>query len=156
MLFKLKEKVAGHKVAGHVDEKGTVYKPGSIIESSLDLATLFRNKFEKIQDDIDIPVQKPDIPIPVPPGKGEEGFSPSPSEPKPGTEEEEEEEEGVESEYGKDVTSQYPTAKKIGMKVYEKSHWYQVIDTEDGEVMNEKKLREKEVNALLEQYEEEE
>ena len=142
MLFKLKR-------GTHYDRNGKVCKKGDIVESSRDLVAVFsKEKFERDfvaeQKAGVVTVSKPNIPPPV--DKDEDRI-------------EDEVEDDVEetkseslSTYGKDVTSKFPTAEKVEVSVFEKSKWYTIVDKADGEVLNEKKLRKKEVKPFLEQY----
>ena len=68
--------------------------------------------------------------------------------------EEEEEEEEVAPGYGQDVTEEFPKAKKAGYRVHEPSKaWFDVIDPDADDpadaVMNESKLRRKDVDSFL-------
>ena len=158
-MFKLKERSGGHKVASHVDENGREVKPGDVIESSSDLEKLFRNKFERMPETVQGPIPKPSIPIPLPGQSIEDkgGVDADTSQTPPDSpDSKDKDEEKTEGEYGKDVSALFPVAGEVEMKVFEKNHWYTVVDTEDGEVMNEKKkLRKEEVTGFLEQYREE-
>jgi len=148
MLFRLKQRCGNHV------ENGKIYEPGDIIETGRDLSSKFRNKFERIHEalkdtgkkDTD-EIKRPNIPPSVGEG-GDTGLNPSP-ESSPISDEEIVEEN---LEYGEDVTSEFPTAEKLEVKVFEKSKWYTIVDTSDGEVLNEKKLRKKDVIPFLEQY----
>lgn len=145
MLFRLK------KGCGQHVGNGKLYKPGDVIETSRDLPTIFHGKdasgrnrpgkFEKVYEDLKDTgakdtsrIRKPNIPP---------GVSPK-QETKKVVDEE--------SVHGKDVTSEFPTAEKVGVKVFEKSRWFTVVDTQDNSVLNEKKLRKKDVEPFLEQY----
>jgi len=99
---------------------------------------MYPNKFER-----DFPAEqkagvvtatKPNIPPPIDKGEDEKTVS-SPL-----------------SDYGEDVTTEFPTAEQIEVKVFEKSNWFTVIDEVDNSVLNEKKLRRKEVEPFLIQY----
>ena len=59
-----------------------------------------------------------------------------------------------ESEHGVDVTSDFPIVSKLDMelKVFEKSKWFTVVDPENDEVLNEKKLRKGKVEGFLKDY----
>jgi len=144
MLFRLKEHCGQHV------EDGKVYKSGDVIETERDLPTIFHGKdakgrnrdgkFERVHEDLKDTgkkdtsrVQRPNIPP---------GVSPK-QETKVADEE---------SVHGKDVTSEFPTAEKVDVKVFEKSRWFTVVDMQDNSVLNEKKLRRKEVEPFLGQY----
>ena len=133
MLFKVKK-------GTHYGRGGKVYKKGDSVESSRDLASVFsKEKFERdyaAEQKVGVAVvDKPNIPLPV-------------------AEVKESKEDDVKEfgEYGEDVTSEFPTADKVEVMVFGKSKWYTVVDKADGEVLNEKKLRRKEVEPFLEQY----
>jgi len=127
MIFKLKR---GSHYQG--DKK---FMKGDTVESSHDLVTLFgKEKFER-----DYPaeqkagiatINKPNIPSPV--AKADVDKEPG--------------------EYGEDITSEFSTAEEAEVTVFEKSNWCTVVDKEDGEVLNEKKLRRKDIEPFLEQY----
>jgi len=133
MKFRLKKNCGSHV------EGGKIYKAGDIIETDNDLAAIFHGKdangnnrpgkFELIHDESlkdtgkeDTTRVRPDI---APPAA---------------------------NEYGKDVSSEFPTADKVDVLVFEKSKWYTVVDKADGEVLSEKRLRRKDVEPFLEQY----
>jgi len=133
MLFKLKKRCGDHY------QNGKRYRAGDIVESSLDLCVRFPAKFERDfaaeQKANTAPaVSKPNIPPPV--DKGGDKNKPSP----------------LSTKYGEDVTSKFPTAEEVEVLVFEKSKWYTVVDKADGEVLNEKKLRRKDVEPFLGQY----
>jgi len=161
------------------EKKAGVKQKNDIVESDQDLCKVFCNKFKRLyQEEIDearLP-DKPDIPKPEltnsPPsrrvtakGEGEDDSLPG-SSPKP--ESEENEEEGVDedfeddtptkdettTEHGIDVTSEFPTAAKVDLKVFKKGQWHTVIDPDDGTVLNEKKMRADKVDDFLQQYQE--
>lgn len=165
MLFRLKKKCGDHA------QDGKIYKSGDIVETDIDLCALFRNKFERAYEQElkdtgkeDTTAKKPNIPSPL--GKDDEVVEEIISDSLP--KDEVETEEAVsdflleddepdknaedETEHGKDVTSEFPTAVKLRLKVFEKSKWYVVVDVSDGSVLNVKKLREKEVQSFIEQY----
>lgn len=144
MLFRLKEK------CGHHVEDGKIYKSGDIIETERDLPTIFHGKdakgrnrsgkFERVHENLKDTgtkdtsrIQRPNIPPGVSPKQKTKVAN-------------------KESAHGEDVTSEFPTAEKVEVKVFEKSRWFTVIDTQDDSILNEKKLRRKEVELFLEQY----
>lgn len=63
-------------------------------------------------------------------------------------EDEEEDDEDDEDDFGEDVTANYKKAKKAGVKVYEKDHWFVLVDTDDDKQVG-KKLRKKQVKAAI-------
>jgi len=144
-LFRL-----GKRCGDHVED-GKMISPGATIESARNLEKVFPGKFVKVhpdENDYEIPDEEPNIPSPeavYDKGEGEdvsESDSPYP----------------VHPEFGIDITSEFPLAEEIEVKVYEKNHWCQIVDeTEDGkEIINDKKLRRKNVKTFLETIEIEE
>jgi len=132
MIFKVKRGI-------HYGKDGKVYKKGESVESLNDLVAIYGAvKFERDfvaeqKAGIAVVDNKPNIPPPVDKGEDKKSTS-SPL-----------------SKYGEDVSSNFSNAAKVGVSVFEKSKWHTVVD-EDGEVLNEKKLRRKDVNPFLEQY----
>jgi len=159
MKFRLKKRVGSHI------QNGKRYKSGDVVESEIDLCKIFVGKFERAHEEeledtgkMDTSIRKPQIPLPnsVPPPEDKGGdntlskpLSSMASVPDEAIEEEEEVEE---SEHGKDITDEYPTAKEIAVKVYEKASWCVVVDNDDGEVLTVKKLRRKDVEDFLNEY----
>ncbi len=155
-LYRLRKECHKHKCGDHVevDQQGKrkTIKPGETFESHRDLIAKFckgksgeQCKFEKVHsDDVPAPDESPNIPSPGAlddiGGGGSDTFPPT-----------------LHPEFGENITSEFPLAKEMEVKVYIKKHWCQVIDeTEDGEeVLNESKLRKKNVNGFLEELEEE-
>jgi len=122
MIFKIKR-------GTHYGRDGKVYKKGEKVESTRDLVAVFSpGKFERDfaaeQKAGIVTVSKPNIPPPV----------------------------DKKSEYGKDVTSEFPTAETVEVMVFEDSKWYTIVDKADDSVLNEKKLRRKNVEPFLKQY----
>ena len=163
MKFRIKLKCGSHT------QDGKKYIAGDTIESNVDLAKIFPFKFVKIEGiaPVNEDVAPPDIPMLQEEGK-EDSASKSlePSFPEVETQQsnatiplpsetKEEEIKEEESEYGKDVTAKFPSASKVKLKVYVKSNWYSVVDPDDGEVLNEKKLRKRAVTEFLKDYLEE-
>ncbi len=148
--YRLSLKCGGHV---EVDEQGERHniKAGETFESHRDLIALFckgnakRCKFELLSPlPLETPQRKPNIPSPqadFDKGEGEgdtDTSSPNPAHPK----------------FGEDITSEFPLAVDLSVKVFEKKYWCLVVDVEEGdEVLNEKKLRRKNVNAFLETIE---
>ena len=147
MLFKLKKDVASHR-----DENKKVYEPGDTIESEHDLVRMWPTKFDLISglEQTDIP-SAPSIPAPAKTDgqKGKGGVEPETTPPKSKKKKGDEEKE---SAHGKDVTADFPSAKGVGFKIYEKGNWFTVVDANDGEKMNEKALRKKDVQTFLDKY----
>ena len=148
MLFRLK----GGK---HIQD-GKKYKKGDIIDTFIDLAKIFRGKFEKVSKEFVEEARasittNPEIPLSV---EDDAVVEPVKEQPESDFAEEESEtlEEDAEVDYGKEITSEFPTAAEIEVKVYAKSNWCTVIDTRDNEVLNTKKLRKKNVEEFLQSY----
>ena len=142
MLFRLKERCGPHFM------NGVTYKSGDTVETSLDLVAMFPSKFERnyeaekraeAKTGKKTKKSKPDIPEGT--GKGKEDDN-----------KDDDDNVTAESEYGEDITAEYPTAEKVQVKVYVKDNWCTVVDDADGEVLNEKKLRKKEVEEFIGQY----
>ncbi len=130
MLFKVKR--------GVFYQGNVTYKKGSIVDTDLDLCERFsKEKFERMHElertRGTVSAKKPSIPPPVDKGKGDTTSEPL-------------------STYGKDVTSEFPTAADVEVKVFRKNKAYTVVDLEDNGVLNEDKLRRKDVEPFLEQY----
>jgi len=140
MIFKLKK--------GTHLQRDKVYKKGDRVESLRDLVAIFsKEKFERDYEaeqragiDAVAVDSKPAIPPPV--DKGADKIEKSPPLPEP----------KFESVHGKNVTSEFPTAEEIEVEVFEKLKWYTIVDLADGEILNKKKLRRKDVQSFLEQY----
>jgi len=145
----------------HIDENGKVYNKGDSITSSLPLDKIFKNKF--IIDHTatqtgafqqqSVVVDKPDIPVLSQVPFDEEGGADASSVP-PTSDQNPSEQLTTDDhpKYGKDISADFDIAEEVGLKVYCKSAWCVVIDPENGDVMNEAKLRKKDVVEFLEQY----
>jgi len=153
-LYRLKEdsnkRPCGNHVEVDANGKQKTIKPGEVFESNRDLIAKFckgnskRGKFEKVYpDEIPTPDKLPNIPSPsaVTDTGGEDRATSSPI---------------IHPEFGEDITSEFPLAKEKEVKVYIKKHWCQIIDKtdDDEEVLNNSKLRRKDVNAFLSDLEE--
>ena len=140
MLFKLIGKGA------HV-ELGVRYAQGDKIESKNPLDKLFRNKFKRIDGELgDVP-ETPDIPtpnIPTPDRDGEVETKTSPS--KSGKKK---------NPHGERVRNVFKRTKANGVRVYVKSGWYTVTDKSDNSALNDKKLREDDVQEFIDSLEDE-
>lgn len=148
MLFKLKKEAASHR-----DENRRVYEAGDTVESEFDLAKMWPTKFDLISGSAkqtDIPTA-PSIPAPAKTDgqEGKGGVEPETTPPKSKKKKGDEEKE---SAHGKDVTADFPSAKGVGFKIYEKGNWFTVVDANDGEKMNEKALRKKDVQTFLDKF----
>ena len=142
-LFRLKKKCGNH--IGPPDKEGNriTYKAGDVVSSDDDLIARHPSKFELKQfsenEDGVAVATAPDIPWPAKRSKKKKKTSRRDEEPEEG-------------EYGVDVTEEFSTASEVGLQVFEKSKWFTVIDPEDDEVLNEKKLRKDKVEAFLASY----
>ncbi len=149
-LYRLRKKCGDHI---EVDKKGKAHsiKPGETFESHRDLIAKFckgnpdRCKFQKVYpDDVVTPDEAPNIPSPggaVVDKGGEDTTASRPI---------------IHPEFGEDITSEFPLAEEKEVKVYVKKHWCQIVDTteDEEEILNESKLRRKNVNEFLADLEE--
>lgn len=154
-LYRLKKTCHKQPCGDHVevDKQGKPHliKPGETFESHRDLIAKFCKgkpgegcKFEKVHpDEITPPDESPNIPSPgaIADTGGEDDDTSPPI---------------IHPEFGEDITSEFPLAKEKEVKVYIKKHWCQVVDETEGEeeVLNDSKLRKKNVDAFLEDLEE--
>ena len=145
-VYLLKPKCGNY--IGPPDSKGkrTTYKAGSRIVSDEDLVAKWPNKFSlvSVSDEAPLPTA-PDIPVL---DKKKEKQSKQ----KQKDMEEPLVETSATSEYGVDVTKDFPTAAEVNLQVFEKSKWFTVVDPDNGEVLNEKKLRRNKVENFLADY----
>jgi len=142
MFTYLLKKGCGNHI-GPPDKKGNriTYKAGDKVISEDDLVAKFPKKFELLSSPPVDGNAKPDIPVL---DSKDKKVSKNKGTPKTVVPEE--------SEHGVDVTKEFPTAVEAKLKVFEKSRWFTVIDPEDNEVLNEKKLRKKKVESFLADY----
>lgn len=144
VAFRLKKKCGDH------NEEGINYVAGDTVMSHRNLEKLFKNKFERVHpdDDFEFAEASPNIPLPQTVLDKEEGGGKSPSS--------KSKKHKDSKKFGQNVTVSYPTAVNAELEVYEKDHWFSVVDrnTEDGkpEELTEKKLREKDVESFLKTY----
>ena len=149
--FRLKKKSGNH--IGPPDAKGNriTYKSGDRVISDEDLVAKHPNKFELISASDEMPV--PTSPnIPAPSKKKLIGKKESKSTKHKDMEEPIIPEASEKSEHGVDVTKEFPTAIEAELLVFEKSKWFTVVDPDDDEVLNEKKLRRDKVEAFVADY----
>ena len=139
--FKLKSGCGNH-IERDKEGKSVTYKSGDVVPSDRDLVNLFSGKFEVVLEQFSeggvAVATAPDIPGPARRRKKKKTSRRN--------------EEPEEGEYGVDVTKEFSTASEVGLQVFEKSKWFTVIDPEDDEVLNEKKLRKDKVEAFLASY----
>lgn len=137
--LKSKTEMKEYKVKSgrHIDEKGIEHIAGTdteLVRSRRPLDKLFVNKFEFVREVEDEP-EKVYVSN-VPDGEEDEG------------------EESQFSEYGEDVTDDFPNAFKEDLKVFTKNGWFSVVDpdVEEGEDPLVAKVRKKEVDATVKEY----
>jgi hypothetical protein len=129
----MKFKVLGGQ---HVDENMRTYRKDDVIVSDFDLVDKFPNKFERLHDDpAPVPVANLE---PIIPGKSKEADPPA---------------EPPLVDYGDEVTEDYNCEDDI--HVFRKGTWCTVMDA-DGKVLNDKKIRAKEVQAFIDDLYEDE
>lgn len=148
LKFLLKPKCGDH-VEPDANGKPVKYVAGDVVPSKIDLVRTFPEKFELVEGQEVSKGEKLNTPsIPLPNEVKREITNVESETPEPI-----ESETPSESEYGQDVSDEFPTASEVNLKVFEKSKWYTVIDPEeDNEVLNEKKLRKNAVEDFLAQY----
>lgn len=137
MFFKVKSGL--HK------DGDKVYKVGSLIESDKDLSQIFKNKFEKVETKTEVITPNkgltPSLPsVDIDKGAGEPSTPASKSNEQPN------------SDFGKDITKQFPKAKEIGCKVFEKQNKLFLLDEVDGEILNAEPLNKDEIDKFIKQY----
>lgn len=174
MIFKLKDRVGNHTM-----EDGTKLKAGEHVESDTDLVKRFRGKFERVrtkEDILELP-SKSDLLKKNADSKSDEVDNPEDStsseesvdgddnvdeiddDEDDSTEDDTKDEELVPVKsakaLGKKVTSKFPVAGQLGVRVYETSKgWYVVYDPDEKVLLNPKgkKLRKKAIETLLDSY----
>jgi hypothetical protein len=130
-------------LAGSHQQDGKTYKVGQIVPSEVNLVKLFRNKFQQAEKPAEVDDETNDV-----------GTAPDLSSTL--------EDKGADNlninvkdlvkKYGVNVTTQFPTAAKVKMLVFQKVNWFTPVDSFDGTVMCDRKLRVKEVEPFLKQY----
>ena len=146
-VYMLKKKCGNF--VGPPDAKGnrTTYKSGDRVSSDEDLVTKWPGKFGLVGAYDEGPVSDaPEIPTPSDKkakkdAKGKVTKTKTSKIEPP-----------AEGKHGIDVTKDFPTAATVELQVFEKSKWFTVIDPDNGEVLNEKKLRGKHVEDFLKDY----
>lgn len=163
MNFRLKNGV--HK------QYGNVYRTGDIVPSAIRLDKVFKNRFELVKGmECTPPVKDGSPTLPEPEETVQEDNEEEVIDtPAPDTdddmdeyetddedediEEDDDEDEEVEevdlSQYGKEVTDNYPKAKKKGCRVFKKGAWATILDATDNKVLNEKGVRIGDVNSFI-------
>lgn len=147
MKFRITEKDNQGNITGPHRTGNKRYRAGQIVESDQPLDRLFKNKFELVPDNI--PASKPEIVRTVTVTKPPISHLEKPAEDETGEDtpvsvQESEQVEDQESEskpkprrsqYGKDVTEDFPDAVLLKLKVYyaTRKNIYSVVDEEEGE-----------------------
>ena len=117
----------------HVEDDIT-YNKGDVITTGTDLAAKFgKRRFERLGKFVDEDVEQPRI-----------RSTQSKTRKKKSKKKEKD-------SCGLDVTEDFAVAKDAGLTVFEKEHWLTVFDENDV-VLNDKKLRKKDVPSFLEEY----
>lgn len=142
-VYLLKPKCGNYIGKPDADGNRITHKAGSKVSSDEDLVNKWPGKFEllSVSDEGPVPTA-PKIPTPV--VKKDSVAEKDMEEPDIKT--------PVENEHGVDVSKAFPTAAEVELRVFEKSKWFTVVDPENGEVLNEKKLRKDKVEAFLAEY----
>jgi len=142
-VYLLKPKCGNYIGKPDADGNRITYKAGSKVSSDEDLVNKWPGKFEllSVSDEGSVPVA-PEIPVPV--VKKDFVTDKDMEEPIIKT--------PKEGKHGIDVSDAFPTAAKVELKVFEKSKWFTVVDPDNDEVLNEKKLRKDKVEAFLADY----
>lgn len=167
MLFRMKEKVGSHS---DVNSKGELvtYKSGDVIETNVDLAKAFPEKFERVRvggetpplpenikksprlENIDTPKEeKSDIQKAA--EKGAKDVIPPAEEPEDEDDDEDDEEKVP---LGKDVTEKFPGTEEEKLKVfYKKGKGFFVTTAADPfTALNEKKLKKAKVEIFIDEF----
>lgn len=170
MKFKL-EGTKKRKFGGH-SQGGRSYETGDIVESDSDLCLRFPGKFERVDEKISSSTgevdtaakvqRKPNIPVrnTLAPVKTQEQEEPEElEEVEDNTEKDESNDEKVTEEevtphpeFGEDITKDFPEAAASRLKIYINKAWCQVVDDDNGSVLNDKKLRRNEIEDFIKQY----
>ena len=161
MFFRLKAKCGTHS------QNGNTYRPGDVVETDMDLVAKFRNKFEKIYDDVDKQDTGKTTPkIPIPPEQASKkteadkdnkskSASVSKKPPKKQKKSKKSTKKKNSKKYGVNVTEEFPIAEENDLRVYEKAagngKWYSIIEMdEDNKKVLLKKTRKKDVVNFIE------
>lgn len=119
----------------HTEDKVS-YSKGDVITTDTDLAAKFgKRRFERLGKLIDEDVEQPVIKTVR--TKGKKKTKKKSKEKK--------------NNLGLEVTEDFAVAKEAGFTIFEKERWFTVFD-ENGMVLNDKKLRKKDVPSFLEEY----
>ncbi len=159
-MYRLKEKCGNH--IGPPDAKGNrkTYTAGDKVTSDDDLVEKWSNKFVLVSpDEYKGAVKAPKIPNPKRKKSkdkdveyNKDGSVYKDMEDPVNVNKESKTSVPEESEHGIDVTADFPTALKVNLIVFEKLKWYTVVDPDNNEVLNEKKLRQSKVEPFLAEY----
>ena len=117
----------------HAAKDTTVYREGEVLECDDDLCAMFKNKFERVDDDTKVTEKTEEDK--VVPGKKDK------------------QQEAKEGEGPKDATSEFEGAADAGLKVMSENGWYQVYEEDDpDDPISDKKLRKKETQSLIKSF----
>jgi len=141
--FRLRPRCGNH-IEKNSEGKPITYKSGDVVKSDRDLTIAFPGKFEVVLGG-DASEDMPTAPN-IPKSSKKKKITTSPKESVS------EKVEIPESEHGVDVTKEFLTASEAKLKVFEKSKWFTVVDPDNNEVLNEKKLRRGKVEDFLADY----
>lgn len=147
MLFKLRRGAGTHTQQEREPKTGDIvdvvyhWEKNPVVESELDLLTMFPNKFDVINDQQNVVAHKaPAIPMSEPDeGVGDEAPDSS-SVPE------------YEEKFGDNVTDKFEDAEAAGLLVFCTANWYKVIDPDGGMEINSKRIRKKAVADLLKKF----
>lgn len=129
----------------HTEDK-TSYSKGDIITTDRDLAAKFgKNRFKRLGKFVDDDERVHQPVIHSAPAKNKKTAE------KTAKKTAKKSSKPKENKLGLDVTEDFMVAKEAGLIVSEKEYWFTVSD-KSGNVLNDKKLRKKDVPAFLEEY----
>jgi len=144
-------------IGGNHVEDGKMYSRGSEVLTRHDLVGMFPTKFvllETLPDDFEEEVEILDHPyIPMP--KKEKGVSiPEAPLDLQSDEDDEFKSDVISTDYGQDVSADYPKALENDLKVFRNiaAKGYYVVKSESNEVLNVKAIRKTEVQPFLDEY----
>jgi hypothetical protein len=155
MFFRLKEKCGTHS------QNGKTYHPGDVVETDMDLSVKFHTKFVKIYDDEDkkdTGKKTPKIATPPDPAskkteadKDNKSKSASVSKKSKKKVKKTKGKKKNSKKYGVNVTEDFPLAEDNGLRVYEKSKVFSIIEMDaDNKKVCLKKTKKKDVVNFIE------
>lgn len=140
----------------HTDAAGVEHKKGSIVESTVDLCSLFENKFVEVQTGnvAVLPAAEP--------AKSAEPVkeSEAPKQDEASAEEDDDKDAPLShpdatgrSELGEDVTKKFPEAVDADLKVFHKGGWHYVTEPDKpGVALNDKGLKKAGVASFIKKF----